>query len=541
MGFRLQSRQNWRRAAAWPATVFPTLVMAFVAVMLAGCGGSAAITDGAALAAAPDAGSADVQTQVPADMTSLPSPRELATVGNELLPTASRSFRTPTNNFYQSDFGPGVELTEQDSFLQFTPQEDSLNFAVFELARFIDNHSRVGQVQLGFEWQAEQPQGSEGLYVGVADYVNDVWHWQGPLHESNEFVDFAAEDIPTNPMEFGSDRIVVVNNSTSPLVLKLLDFSIIDGDDVSGDEILFFETRTEPGDALSRVPATDFSAVEEVVPAQPGVEIGRFGVIDDQGTPLLVFNRRADGGDWQVWQVGFDGGMPVERYAQSGMDYQFVGLCTDGSREIVLSQGDGGTDQVMQSSLDGSGPAVMHDLGYNSSGLPIWYSAWSSEVSLAGRFEGTADGKMIYVILDPSNEYDPVIGDMMLPDALVESSDFNGAFWPNAFFHIPYSVLYSASLEVGGTRDIRMYQPNMPINMRDHQLITDPALDLRFPSLSPDATLIAFIAAQPGEDVGELLVTPSFSTSIDGAIEVAQDATGSPAWYDPTPPDFSAQ
>lgn len=472
----------------------------------------------------------------------IPAPREVSTGDSTIdISGTTRSFLL-TSAVYLPPSDTGVHFDSVDFNLVFDPSTDEqISYTIFPLFGTIDDTKDIslGQVNLDMNWHGDTPTAEHGFYIGIPDYVHNTWVWRGPAHSASDIMDFSSEHLTGNPKEFAFDKMAIVNYSSVEVKLRFIGLTTINPNDTNGDESLLFITNDGGSYAINSTSTSDLDTSAVILQENPGVELANVQVLDTPGGPLLVFDRRADGGNWEVWQADLDGSNPQVRYSGAG-DVRFSVATPDDSYEFTVQ--DGGPD--MYSSLVGHMPgnnvaAMTYDLpGQMAGGNSWYYGANMPNVGVVGTGldENGQQSVMMYSwseylqqgffypmvnIADGATAYDPFY--------------FN---WSDGMVFSPRITLYSESTLGDDTNDIHSYFMGLTTELNNEAFLSDDNYSLRYPSVSPDHRLLSVVGCQPGMDYGELFVQSSFLRTLDETAGIAANVVGTPAWYDPTPPVF---
>jgi hypothetical protein len=394
----------------------------------------------------------------------------------------------------------------------------------------------VGQISLDIDWYGDMPTGSDGFYVGVPDYEHNCWVWRGPARSSADILDFSSLGLTGNPAEFAFDKVALVNMSSVEAKVKFFGFTTVNPDDETGDESLFFVTNDGGNYAINSAPTANPDMATTIISANAGVELANINVVHTSGEPLLVFDRREPGGNWQVWQANLDGSQAQVRYS-GAENVRFSVATPDSSYEYTLE----GSGSEFFSSLIRHMPGnAAADLVSNMPGqLQVngyWYGNNSADASVvaSGLDE---DGRQTVMLYSYSSYLDRHFFVPMI--ALEDGASADDAVYFNWYDGTSFSLkitLCSVAVPADDTNEIRAYYTGLSTDPSDRVFMSDENYSLRYPSVSPDNKLLSVVACAPGMDYGELYVQSSFLRELDHSAGIAANVTGAPAWYDPTPP-----
>jgi len=478
-------------------------------------------------------------------LNSLPAPREVST-GESVIDVqgTSRSFLLSTAIYFAPE-GQGVSQLVPDFTLVFEPSSGSqLTHTFFPLFGPLDDQKvRLGQISLDLHWTGEAPSDGHGMYVGVPDYPNNSWVWRGPARSTADILDFSEQGLNGNPAEFAFDKIALVNYSDVEVNLRYIGVTTTHPDDITGDEQLYFLTDDGSSMGISVTTTGNLDATEPIIAGGPGIELANLHVLTTGDDPLLVFDRRAAGGDWEVWQVSPDGESAQMRYGgetdvrfsgatpEAGYEFTLVGGVTEGNAELA---------RRMSGSLD---LELVLEVPGTMNGGAFWYGNESSpNIALitSGLDEEGRPTVMYFGYSDWSQQT------FFVPMVFVQ--DGEGAFDPfhhrwagSSLTFSPTLTLYSFEQSGDDTNEIRASFTGLPADQNNKTYLASAEFSLRYPSISTDSRLLSVVACAPGETSGDLYVQSAFLHELDPSGAVAGNVTGTPAWYDPTPPVLATE
>jgi hypothetical protein len=500
--------------------VLPLLLAALW--LLAGCGGA----DTATPATTPGGG-----------LAGLPAPREVS-VGESVLhmQPGTRSYLTSTMTYVDLSTSRGVSTDPDTMFLRFEPSADSnLAYTLFGISALIDSPAVLDKVSLEIAWSGAAPTGAgQGFYVGLADYRRNTWVWRGPARTPSDLLDFATAAISDLPLGTHLNNMALVNYSDQTAVLRSVNFSTVNPNDVTGDEALYYISDAGGFFTIQRAPLTDLDSSAPVYAPGAGVELSNMQIGELGGYPVLFFDRRPEGGLWEVWTAGLDGSAPALRYSDAQQDVRFGGQDLAGGRDYIMR---GNYPQGSIERLDaGTGVAdAVSQMQAALDGAPHWYGNFHSDFALGATSSGDPQPKLlgIYKSLDLNTDYYVPLLPVVYAGA---SQDPAFASWANGQFGDHKLIFYSGKWAGEEHYSIRLDDLSLVADQNNKIFIPAGANDLRYPSLSPDSLYFSFVVCAPGANLGELYVQSAFLRQIDTTAAIASGVSGPAVWYDPTPP-----
>jgi hypothetical protein len=476
----------------------------------------------------------------------LPAPREVS-VGESVLDVSggTRSF-LQTTAIYFGPQEPGVSQDSPDFHLVFEPTTDEqLTYTIFPLFDPLEDQVvSLGQISLEMEWYGDTPQDDMGFYVGVPDYANNRWAWRRPAQSTADILDFSEDALKGNPAEFGFDKLALVNYSDVEVKLRYIGLTTIHPDDVTGDERIFFITKDDGSYAINSALTSDLDSAAPIIEGGPGVELANLHIIEGSGEPILVFDRRANGGHWEVWQADLDGIVMQQRYSGE-QDVRFSAAAPDGSYEFTV-QGDG---PMRYADLLGYQPgSPTPDMSFELPGELMdsggsWYakSAMPNVALVVGGIDEEGRPAVMYYSWSDFLQqgfFNPMV---YLGEGEAAYDPFHFTWNDSDSFFTPIITLYSFSAAGDDTNEIRAAFLGLPASQNNRPFVSDDSYSLRYPSVSADSRLLSVVACMPDADSGELYIQSSFLRELDHSAAVAGNVIGNPAWYDPTPPVFATE
>jgi len=484
----------------------------------------------------------DAEQPAVAGLADLPSPREVS-VGDSVIDVSSgtRSFMLSTAMY----FGPidGIRQDTPDFMLIFEPStEERLTHTFFPLLGQLDDQSvTLGQVSLDMEWHGDAPADYHGIYVGVPDYVLNTWIWRGPARSASDILDFASLGLNGNPAGFAFDKVALVNYSDVEVKVRYFNFTTVDPSDETGDELLFFITNEGGSFAINYATTADLDTASTIYSAGPGVELANLHVLETTGEPLLVFDRRRAGGNWEVWQTGLDGSNAQVRYS-GAQDVCFSVTTPDNNYEYTLEGSGPDYYSSLIRHMPGNAAAeLVSEMPGVLEGGGYWYGNGSTDASVVGSGLDQ-DGRRTIMLYSYSSYLDQHFFVPMI--YLEEGASAYDPFyfiWGNNGTFTPRITLYSVEMAGDDTNELRAYYLSQTTDVNNKTFISDSRFSLRYPSVSPDDRLLSVVACQPGMNYGELYVQSTFLRELDASAGIAANVVGTPAWYDPTPPVYPEQ
>lgn len=469
-------------------------------------------------------------------LNGLPAPREIST-GDSVLRAApgSRNYVTSTAVWVALETGVGVTQDNPEFNLHFAASSaEQLTYVFFGIAGLEPAEATLAQVSLVTDWEGGTPAGEQqGFYVGMPDFDRNVWIWRGPIKTSSDIVDFSLESITANPDFFNLSDMALVNYSDQAAVLRFVNYSTTQPGDSAGDESLYFISHADGGFSIQRAELADLDHPQPVLTAEAGVELANLFVRDGADEDLLIFDRRAAGGLWEVWQAQLDGSDAQLRYS-GAEDVSFAGLNEDSSREFIL-RGSYPEGSIARIDCANATPDIESPLpGAAIAGR--WFGDFGYDVALMlpGFDEENFPTIFAYYksVQFDSEHYVPLL---YLPSGSSTQDPFY-ARWANGQFGVDKVFLYSAKMEGEANFNLRLNSLGTAA-LQNNRIFTAAAggADLRFPVLSADNKYLSYLACAPGMAEGELYVQSSFLREQDLTAAIASNVVGRAAWFDPTP------
>jgi hypothetical protein len=471
-------------------------------------------------------------------LADLPAPRE-ASAGASVLQVEPGS----SSHFIQTNLHPvhgavGVSQETPDWFHLYaarSPEELPHHFMIIQHQQGED--VTMGQLSLDLIWQGDVPEGQEGFYVGVADHSTRSWRWQGPMRSTQDIMDFAPMELTGDPDMSNRLQLVLVNYSSVAVKLKYISFTTIDPAETTGDEALFFVTNDGGSFALNSTTSGNLDTVFQLHQFAPGAEVDGLTVCATEEEQLLVFNHRADGGDWEVWQCGLDGSDMQVRHSAEG-DVRFGGFDPGKNFEFTLVDG-GDFGRIQRHDMNFGIMDYERDLPGAVVGTPNWYLLNSSAVfSIYGTGLDELDQPMTmqYAYYDYGDtDFESYREMIFILDEMESKDPFFFTWGYNVDPSTNAMTMFSAKVPEEDTFDIRLNIFCNGPNINNELIVGDPAADLEFPAMSPDHKLLSFVRSDPAANTGQLIVQSAFLREIDSTGVVAENASGAPVWFDPTP------
>lgn len=465
----------------------------------------------------------------------LPAPREAAAAASVLQVAAGSSSHFVQTSLHPTHEGVGVTAEAPDWSFKFAERSpEQLAHIFFIIMHQQDAATTMGQLSLDLSWQGETPTGMEGFYVGVADRRSNTWRWLGPIRSAGDILDFAPFALNGDAEANNRLQIALVNYAPVAVKVKTISFTTIDPQEVSGDETLFYLTDSNGSFAINRVLSGSLDEPQQLLPFIEGENISGLTVFDTVEEDLLIFDRQAVGGVWEVWQCNLDGSNPQPRHTGQG-DVRFAGY--DAARAREFTRVDGGSfGHIRRHDMAGGTVDLERDLPGAIVGTPRWYNMGGGEIALYGTGLDAEEQPMAmqytyYQMWDMENYRDMLFlsGSMQAKDPFYFIWGYNQDPSSNSM------TLFSGKAAGEETFKIRLNIFCNPPNANNEIIVGDDTANLEFPSLSPDHKLLSFLKSAPGATTGQLLVQSAFLRELDPTAVVADDVSGPAVWFDPTP------
>jgi len=483
---------------------------------------------------------ADSSAQPPAAMPELAAvelPREAQAGGAAiLLQPGVRSYQVRAA-VHADKHATGITPQSAGSGLHFAPADGPAPSRLFlSIQRAADPRSSMDWASLQLEWPDGPPAAGQGFYIGAADFAANNWVWHGPLRSAGDSAGFSGTQWSPDPASPASGRIALVNLSDKPAVLEFFNFTTVSPADADGDEQLYFVRKAATQCMINRAELATPGVLENVILPQRGVDYANVRVRADGDKPLLIFDRREEGGYWQVWQADLDGGNQQLRYG-GDQDVQFAGFAPGLEFEFTVNGPLDGNCRVEQH-LPGAGkPAYTSVTPVGFREPPRWFEGHGLEIGLVGAGQhGTTGRRTVMLFLsggaDGPEYYGPLFGNQQLGDDSTDPFCFR---WADGELGLTELTLYSSKLKDEDSWSIRVHERGRPANENEGVFVSGEDLRIQHPSVSPDCRWLSFVACPMENCDKQLYVQPIYLRVADPEAVVTQHVISAVAWYDPTP------
>lgn len=506
------------------------LLLSLVCLVLPGCQGAASTI--------PLAGDGPVPGVRP------PSPQQLDALAEFPVPpgptrSVSRLARQ-TGNIFQ-DALPHPHTIADDTAYTAELAGDTADFA-YCFYRLAAGVFGAGQYITGIypelEWAGGPPTADgEGLWIGFADYHSDRWRWFGPFTTQLDWLDTTGEVLEGRP---GNGFLAAVNFSDHDLSLYALNLRFTHFD-IDGDEWIYYShyDPANPGfmPSLSRI-SVDGETVEPIQTGDSDLgyaypQIANVG----GGDPQVVFLMSSAVED-RMSYLAVDGTPPVTHLRGSASGLFPGGWDPTGMIYFWMEDSGGGVYNLYtENSAVPEFGRLSHDIANTRDA--VWDTSIFDQ-TYAALFTLLTDPPDSRAIIATIRTSDALPADRIPMSVVDNGSETARDPAPytilNGLGGLNYGFLFASKNRDDSTFNLYRYSGlTSDTTSTITPLLIDPTLDLTSPVMSPNASLIAFIASEPGTDGGTLYIMDSVTGNLSNLTALAENVTGKLAWYDPTP------